>query len=139
MKLKISTGSIWLLTVLLLGSSMTFGQQKGQITSILDTLRYVPDIATFLQIGGCRPAGYSWDGKDVFFTSSMSGTPQVYRINEYGWPYQLTTFEDGIDFFTLSYSGKLAIVGASTGGSEQSQLYLMDSKTGRVLQLTFAE
>jgi dipeptidyl aminopeptidase/acylaminoacyl peptidase len=127
-----------ILTILATGMS-GWSQTSGPIESILDTARFVPDIATFLQIGGCRPAGYSWDGKDVYFTSSMSGAPQVYRINEHGWPYQLTTFEDGIDFFVLSHNGKLAIVGASTGGSEQSQLYLMDTKTGRYLQITFAE
>jgi len=128
--------SILLLAALLLIGSAAFGQENP---SLLDTGRYIPDIATFLQIGGCNPAGYTWDGKDVYFRSSMSGTSQIYRINELGWPYQLTTFEDGIDFFTLSYGGATAIVGASTGGSEQSQLYLMDTRTGRVLQLTYAE
>ena len=66
----------------------------------------------------------------------MSGEPQVYRLLESGWPYQLTTFEDGIDFFRLSYNGKMAIVGASVGGDENSQLYLMDTETGRLVQLT---
>lgn len=127
------------LAIVLLVSGPAFGQEGGQAQSLLDTGRYVPDIATFLQIGGCSPAGYTWDGKDVYFSSSMSGASQVYRINEQGWPYQLTAFEDGIDFFTLSFNGKMAIVGASTGGSEQSQLYLMDTKTGRVLQLTHVE
>ena len=133
------TRSFLFLAVSLMISTAAFGQSSGNVESLLDTGRYVPDIATFLQIGGCNPAGYSWDGKDVYFTSSMSGAPQVYWINKHGWPYQLTAFEDGIDFFTLSYNSKMAIVGASTGGSEQSQLYLMDTKTGRVLQLTFAE
>ena len=40
--------------------------------SLLTQGEYIPDIATFLQIGGNNPAGYSWDGKDVYFTSSMS-------------------------------------------------------------------
>ena len=104
--------------------------------SLLTQGEYIPDIATFLQIGGNNPAGYSWDGKDVYFTSSMSGASQIYRLTDEGWPYQLTTFEDGIDFFTLAYNGAMAIVGASVGGSEQSQLYLMDTKTGRTMQIT---
>ncbi len=107
--------------------------------SLLQKGKYVPDIATFLQIGACSPAAYTWEGDAVYFTSSMSGAPQVYRILDGGWPYQLTTFEDGIDFFTLSWDGTKAIVGASVGGSEQSQLYLMDTETGRLLQLTHAE
>ncbi len=136
---KMTTGSILGLIVTLFVSTAAWGQSYDKVASLLDTGKYVPDIATFLQIGGCGPAGYTWDGQDVYFTSSMSGASQVYRINKQNWPYQLTTFEDGIDFFTLSYNGKLAIVGASTGGSEQSQLYLMDTKTGRVLKLTHAE
>ena len=139
MKCKTTMGSVMLLAALLLVGSATFGQEQGQVASIFDTIRYIPDIATFLQIGGCSPAGYSWDGKDVYFTSAMSGVSQVYRIDDHGWPYQLTTFEDGIDFFAPSYNTKLAIIGASTGGSEESQLYLMDTKTGRILQLTSAK
>lgn len=102
----------------------------------IDPQSYIPDIATFLQIGGAHPAGYSWDGSDVYFTSHMSGTYQVYRLTEKGWPYQLSTFEDGIDFFALSHRGDRAIVGASVGGSEQSQLYLMETRTGRTAPLT---
>ncbi|MEW6049739.1 MAG: S9 family peptidase [Candidatus Zixiibacteriota bacterium] len=103
---------------------------------VLRKQKYIPDIATFLQIGGSSAAGLSWDGKQVFFTSSMSGANQVYRLTEAGWPYQLSMFEDGIDFFTLSYGSDMAIVGASVGGSEQSQLFLMDTQTGQVTRLT---
>ena len=95
-----------------------------------------PDVATFLQVGYAVPTGYSWNGNDVYFRSSLSGVPQVYRLTAEGWPYQLTTFDDGVDFFLLSWGGNMAIVGASTGGSEQSQLYLMDTRTGILRQLT---
>ncbi len=104
--------------------------------ALLEEETYIPDIGTFLMIGGAGPMGYSWGGEDVYFGSQMSGAYQVYRLTSEGWPYQLSTFEDGIDFFTLSYGGEAAIVGASVGGSEQSQLYLMDTRTGRVKQLT---
>jgi dipeptidyl aminopeptidase/acylaminoacyl peptidase len=103
-----------------------------------------PDIAAFLQIGHAVPCGYSWDGETAYFGSSMSGVPQVFRLNDQGWPYQLTVLEDGVDIvsnkvphFELSYGGDRAIVGASIGGSEQSQLYLMDTRTGQLRQLTF--
>jgi hypothetical protein len=108
----------------------------AKVNSLLNKGKYIPDIATFLQIGAATPAGYSWDGSDVYFTSGMSGANQVYRINDDGWPYQLSTFEDGIDFFVLSWGGTMGVVGASVGGSEQSDLYLMDTRTGRVVQLT---
>jgi dipeptidyl aminopeptidase/acylaminoacyl peptidase len=128
-----------MLFILLSVSALTSGgwaQSTMKSESLLGKGKYIPDIATFMQIGAATPAGYSWDGEGVYFLSSMSGAPQAYRINEAGWPYQLTAFEDGIDFFTLSYGGDMAIVGASVGGSEQSQLYLTDAMTGRVIPLT---
>ncbi len=128
-----------LTVILILALAVPVPAQEQKTKSLLTQGKYVPDIATFLQIGDCRLAGQSWDGKDVYFRASMSGASQIYRITEDAWPYQLTTFEDGIDFFVLSYDGTMAIVGASVGGSEQSQLYLMDTQTGRVLQLTYFE
>ncbi|HDL02057.1 MAG TPA: S9 family peptidase, partial [candidate division Zixibacteria bacterium] len=107
-----------------------------KVKTLLDAGKYVPDIGTFLQIGANIPEGISWEGDKVFFKSSASGASQIYRLTKDGWPYQLTTFEDGIDYFVLSYNSQMAIVGASVGGSEQSQLYLMDTETGRVLKLT---
>ncbi len=129
--------SLLLFVLLLVPAIVLIAATDEDSKSVLSKEQYIPDIATFMQIGYCSPAGYSWDGDKVFFTSSMSGSNQVYRINDEGWPYQLTTFEDGIDFFSLSYSSELGIVGASVGGSEQSDLYLMDTRTGRVEQLTF--
>ena len=136
MKFRAIIGLLLIIILTILVVSGAFTQSSVKEKTILHKGKYIPDIATFLQIGQASPTGYSWDGKDVYFTSSMSGASQVYRINQHGWPYQLTTFEDGLDFFTLCWGGDMAIVGASIGGSEQSQLYLMDTKTGRTEQLT---
>ncbi len=125
-----------LLAVTMVSCTSQQDETVAEVESLLSKGKYIPDIGTFLQIGRNTPAGYSWDGKDVYFTSGMSGASQVYRLTEERWPYQLTTFEDGIDFFRLSHNGQMAIVGASVGGSEQSQLYLMNPETGRVIQLT---
>jgi dipeptidyl aminopeptidase/acylaminoacyl peptidase len=127
------SSSLLILLVLSIGASAA---ETARDRSVMGKGKYVPDIATFLQIGNNSPAGMSWDGKDVYFTSSMSGVNQVYRITEDSWPYQLTTFEEGIDGFNLCWDGSLAIVSADIGGSEQSQFYLMDTKSGRVVQLT---
>ncbi len=108
----------------------------AKVESLLDQGKYIPDIATFLQIGYNTPLGCSWDGQKVFFETHMTGAPQVFRLTDDGWPYQLTTFEDGADFFRLSNNAQMGIVGASVGGSEQSQLYLLDTETGRTVQLT---
>lgn len=122
--------------LIMAGALWTSAQQGKESASGLSRGKYIPDIGTFMQIGANSPAGYSWNGQGVYFSSSMSGAPQIYRLTKEGWPYQLTTFEDGIDFFNLSNSADKGIVGASVGGSEQSQLYLMDTKTGRIMPLT---
>jgi len=114
----------------------TGSDDVADVPSLLTQGQYIPDIATFLNIGGNSLAGVSWDGKDVYVSSSMSGSSQVFRLNQDGWPYQLTAFEDGIDFFVLSHNGQMGIVGASVGGDEQSQIYLMDTRTGRLEQLS---
>jgi len=129
--------------IVLFTLSSGFAQDQSERGSLLNHSKFVPDIATFLQIGSTMPAGYTWDGQTVFFSSSLSGAPQIFRINEQGWPYQLTFFEDGIDlysggvpYFNLNWGGDLAIVGASVGGSELSQLFLLDTHTGQIQQLT---
>lgn len=109
---------------------------KSQSLSKSNHNNIIPDISSFLQITKNTPMGYSWDGSKVFFRSKMSGTYQIYRLTDKGWPYQLTTFDDGIDFFSLSNNSDKAIVGASAGGSEQSQLYLMDTESGSIDQLS---
>jgi len=99
----------------------------------------IPDIETFMQIGAASEPAISADGNRVFFDTFMSGVDQVYEILPSGWPYQLTVFVDGIDFYVPSYSGDHMIVGASIGGSEQSDFYLLDTNTGSVSTLKAAE
>lgn len=96
---------------------------------------YVPDIETFMQIGYGASPEITPDGKKVFFESHMTGVTQLFRLDD-GWPYQLTMFPEGIDWYTLSNSGDLSIVGADDGGSENAQMFLLDMHTGRVKQLT---
>lgn len=110
---------------------------QGEIDRGNDSSSYdLPDIGTFMTIGQAIPTGYDWNSSAPYFWSIMSGTKQIYRLNDHGWPVQLTVFEDGFDFFRLNYGGDKAIVGVSPGGSEQSQLYLLDTKTGRIEQIT---
>ncbi|HEX9750679.1 MAG TPA: S9 family peptidase [candidate division Zixibacteria bacterium] len=97
---------------------------------------YVPDIETFMQIGGNSSLQVSRDGSVRCFSSAMSGVSQAYRLDANGWPVQLTFFTDGISFYALSHDGKWAIVGAAVGGSEQTNLYLLEVATGRIEPVT---
>ncbi|MBD3337310.1 MAG: prolyl oligopeptidase family serine peptidase [Candidatus Eisenbacteria bacterium] len=98
----------------------------------------VPDIETFMQIGWNGDPSLSADGETLHFTSGLPGVNQVFRLLPEGWPYQLTVFPDGIDFFSASPGGAWMIVGASEGGNERSQLFLMDGQTGALKKLTDA-
>lgn len=97
---------------------------------------YIPNVETFLQIGALGSPKISDDGKQVFFTANMSGVNQLYRLMEDGWPYQLSFFPDGVDYYDLAPDGSGVVVGASAGGDEQSQLIWLDGETGRPRHLT---
>ena len=108
---------------------------KPDLSSFFGTDPYLPDIETFMQIGYGGSPGISPDGNRVFFTSNLTGVTQLFRIQN-GWPYQLTVNPEGINWYSLSHLADLAILGADVGGSENSQLFLIDTYTGRVKQLT---
>jgi dipeptidyl aminopeptidase/acylaminoacyl peptidase len=108
---------------------------QSQATLFKDSI-YVPDIETFMQIGGNADPQVSSDGSVRCFSSGMSGVNQVYRVRKDGWPEQLTYFTDGADFYKLSHDGKWMVVGAATGGSEETNLHLVEVATGRSEALT---
>jgi protease II len=97
---------------------------------------YIPDIETFMQIGYVTDAGISRDGERIFCSPSFTNARQLFRYEEGEWPYQLTSFEDGISWYTLSHDAYHAIVGAAVGGDENAQMYLLDTETGRIKKLT---
>jgi dipeptidyl aminopeptidase/acylaminoacyl peptidase len=99
----------------------------------------IPDIEAFMQIGSATSPQISEDGSRIFFSSSMPGVSQVFKIMPSGWPYQMTVFEDGIDFYQASPSGAKVVVGASMGGSEQADMYLLDLVSGVQITLKAAE
>ena len=81
--------------ILILASVMlSCTAQEGSVSSVppvkslLSEGEYIPDIATFLQIGACSPSGYTWDGNTAYFRSGMSGSSQVYRLTDEKWPYK---------------------------------------------------
>ena len=98
-----------------------------------------PSIDDFIQIGSAGDPRISDDGTAVFFASPMAGVNEVYELLRSGWPYQLTVFPDGIDFYEISYTGRRIAVGASSGGSEQSSLYVIDTDTDIITPVKLAE
>lgn len=96
----------------------------------------LPDIETFMQIGYCAQPVLSDDGRTLFFQNSTSGTNQLYRMTDEGWPYQLTFMPDGVDWVSFDHNTQQAVVGAGAGGNERYQLYLLDTTTGSLRALT---
>ena len=114
---------------------VTVASSSGADLFVRDSV-YVPDIETFMQIGYSSNGALSPDGKTILFTTSFTEANQLFRLTPEGWPYQLTMLKDGIDWYSPSHDFKYAIIGASVGGDEQSQLYLIDLNTGRLKKLT---
>jgi len=106
----------------------------GQFSNADDS--YVPDVQTFMLIGSCSDGFLSPSTGEMFFKTSLSGEPQLYRINEQGWPYRLTFFPDGIGNYTMSDDGSKIIVLAAPGGNERRQMYLLDPESGSIKALT---
>lgn len=135
-----------LVTLLLGGCTVTreVDYSSGSVASHPDSLLFgaasaVPEIGRFMQIGRCLNPSVSADGATVLFVSNMSGVSQLYCRTADGWPHQLTHFPDGIDWYVPSHFGQLAIVGAAMGGSEKTQLILVDVVGGRLRTLTSVE
>jgi len=106
----------------------------GQFSNADDS--YVPDVQTFMLIGSCSDGFQSPSTGELFFKTSLSGEPQLYRINEQGWPYRLTFFPDGIGVYSMSDDGSRIVVLAAPGGNERRQMYLLDPESGRIKALT---
>ena len=97
----------------------------------------VPDIDAFMQIGAAASPQLSPDGRVLFFSSASTGVNQIYRLDARDrWPYQLTVFTDGVDFFNLSPDGSTLICGVSRGGDENAQLWRIDASSGQAVALT---
>lgn len=97
---------------------------------------YVSPAEGYAQIGSYGFPGVAAENGDVFFTSVIEGTRQLFRLSQRNWPLQLTFLPDGIDWYVPSHEGKLIIVGASPSGCEQTRLYLVETASGRIRPLT---
>ncbi|MBD3382902.1 MAG: prolyl oligopeptidase family serine peptidase [candidate division Zixibacteria bacterium] len=110
--------------------------KKAEPGQKLLTGDYIPDIERFMQIGYVSRGAISRDGSRIFCSPSFTNVSQLFRYEKGEWPYQLTSFEDGISWYTLSHDSYHAIVGAAVGGDENAQMYLLDTETGRIEKLT---
>ncbi len=74
----------------------------------------------------------------VYFIHDPDGVRQLYTVppgKSQEDAKRLTSFEDGVSGYALSWDGKWIAVTAGKGGSEQTGLYLLDADTGRMKTL----
>ena len=95
------------------------------------------DIIALANIGNCRAGSYLSNGKEIVFLSSMSGSPQIWKIpSTGGWPLQLTAFGDPVTAMTPSPKGDWIAFLLAPGGGLNAQIYVMKSDGSQVKQIT---
>ncbi len=115
------------------------------ISLIISTLSYSQinkeklkeDIIALANIGNCRAGSYLSNGKEIVFLSSLSGSPQIWKIpSTGGWPIQLTAFGDPVTAMKPSPKGDWIAFLLAPGGGLNAQIYVMKSDGSQVNQIT---
>jgi dipeptidyl aminopeptidase/acylaminoacyl peptidase len=73
--------------------------------------------------------------RTLYFVFDPDGIRQLYKVppgKSQDDAVRLTNFPDGIGGYNLSEDGRWIAITAAIGGSEQSDLYLMDTKSGKL-------
>jgi dipeptidyl aminopeptidase/acylaminoacyl peptidase len=84
-------------------------------------------------------AGGAWspDGKQVVFTTDMSGRLNLWKVNAAGsWPIQLTQSDDRQFNAAWSPDGKWIVYQQDKGGNELWDLYAVPAEGGETVNLT---
>lgn len=101
------------------------------------------NLSPYLSIRGAGAPSLSPDGEWVAFTTSVSGTAQIWKLPAKAtsdgrayWPEQLTFYSDAVGGGSWSRDGKWILFSKDIGGNERRQLYLLPSKGGDADTLT---
>lgn len=119
-------------------------QQKNQVadTSAAGQLQQpasqIPSIEAFMKIRAPNSPTLAPDGT-LYVRDWPDGVNQLYK-REPGQPVdapmtRLTNFTDGLSSYSLSPDGATIILAAASGGSEQDDLYMLDTATGQIVEL----
>jgi len=96
--------------------------------------RTVADVEPYVTMRWPSRASLAPD-RSLLYIHNPEGIYQLYRMPAGATDTEavkLTDFEDGIGGYSLSDDGRYLGITASAGGSEQSDLFLMDAATGRM-------
>jgi dipeptidyl aminopeptidase/acylaminoacyl peptidase len=84
-------------------------------------------------------AAWSPDGKQIAFTSNISGRMNIWLVSsEGGWPKQLTISEQRQNALSWSPDGKWIAYTSDTDGDELWDVYIVNPRTGQTTNLTLS-
>jgi dipeptidyl aminopeptidase/acylaminoacyl peptidase len=94
-----------------------------------------PSVRQFVQIRWPVSGTLASDGS-FYFMHNPDGLNQLY-VRQAGQEkdLKLTDFPDGIMSYSLSQDGRYCVISAGIGGNEQSNLFLLDTKSQRIRAL----
>jgi dipeptidyl aminopeptidase/acylaminoacyl peptidase len=100
-------------------------------------------VARYLNVQNASPRGLSPDGKQLLFTTSVSGQPQLWvapvlKEGVVGAPKQLT-FGNRVQFAEWSPDGRWIAYGADRNGNERTQFFLLSPDGTQERALTPAD
>jgi len=144
----------WLPAVIALALSQSAGAQQvqtpyaghGAESVPRETVaRYAPTplpgdvtrrIQTMLDVRGAVPGTLSPDGKRLFFTWGITGTPNIWRLDgPKSFPVQLTGGEDPTRLSGITPDGKFLVLSRDVGGQEDPGLYLQLADGGPLTEV----
>ena len=122
-----SKATILFLALLFVSFSTSFAQNNKEPYGI----------DRYLNIRAATTPAFSPDGKRIAFLTNITGTPQVWMINATGgWPEQMTSYDDRVDYVAWSPDGTGLLFGKAKGGDENAQLYWMSPNGSEIKALT---
>lgn len=94
-------------------------------------------IARYMEVRSAYGATFAHDDSAMYFLSTLSGMPQVWRqVRGVPWPQQITFFSDRVMDVAASPTEPLLCVAADEGGTERAQIYLMDLEGLEIRNIT---
>lgn len=131
---------IALFAPLLYGASSPKERQPTDPNSIVSptnpSARPVPIDDLYFTRSVFGPA-WSPDGRQVVFTTDMSGRLNLWKVNSSGgWPIQLTQSDDVQSSAVWSPDGKWIVYRQDRAGNEMYDLYAIPSDGGEIINLT---
>ncbi len=91
-----------------------------------------PSMAQFIKISAPSSGDLAPNGS-FYYIDDPDGVYQLFRKSTPTDASKLLTrFQDGIGGYSLSDDGAWIVIGASIGGDEQNDLYLLDTKTDKI-------